>query len=176
MNPSTSDPFIRLGLSRDYDIDPDALEAAYVREQSRLHPDRFVGRPQEERTQALLESVAVNDAYAIVKDPLKRAAWLLRDAGFPVDAETGGVAAEPALLKEVMEMREMLEELSEPQELEAFLAMLERNIAATEQSLSEQFGVDNFPMAAQSAMRLKYLTTCLHDASRRLKTKVTAAS
>lgn len=169
VNPSTSDPFVRLGLPRDYDIDPDTLEAAYVRELGRLHPDRFVGKPDAERTQALLDSVAVNDAYAILKDPMKRAAWLLRDAGHPVDAETGGVAAEPALLKEVMEIREVLEELSDPQELEAFLSMLERNIAATEQSLSEQFGVDNFPMAAQSAMRLKYLTTCLQDASRRLK-------
>jgi len=107
--PPLSDPFETLGLAPVFELDPATLERRH-RELSRaLHPDRYAGRPSGERQQALGRAIEVNEAFRKLRDPVHRAEVLLARHGRPV-GESGGAAADPALLMAVMERREELGE------------------------------------------------------------------
>ena len=82
------DPFATLGIVRGYDVDLRAVEKTH-RELSRaLHPDRFVNAPSSERKAALTKAVAVNEAWRMVRDPIRRAEALLKLAGRRRSAKT----------------------------------------------------------------------------------------
>ena len=48
------------------------------------HPDRFTRRPVEEKNQALEATSILNDGYRTLRDPVKRAEYLLQQEGFPI--------------------------------------------------------------------------------------------
>jgi len=107
--PHASDPFATLGVEARFDLDPKELEARH-RELSRaLHPDRHAGATPAQRRLALSRAIEVNEAYRLLKDPVKRAERVLEARGAPV-----GEGQEPkpsgALLMEMMESREALSE------------------------------------------------------------------
>ena len=80
------DHFARLGLPAALEFDSGALDRAYFAAQRQWHPDRFVGRPAEERARASTEAAAFNDAYRTLKEPLSRAVFVAmasRSAGNP---------------------------------------------------------------------------------------------
>jgi molecular chaperone HscB len=100
------DAFDVLGLAPSFDLDPQQLEQRYRDLQRALHPDRFVKAQASERRASLARAVSVNDAYRALRDELKRAQILIaRHGGEPSEP---GQAADPALLMEVMELREAL--------------------------------------------------------------------
>jgi len=101
------DPFATLGLERTYRLDLRAVEKTH-RELSRtLHPDRYVGRGANERREALEKAVQVNEAWRVVRDPIRRAEALFTLAGIEVgDTHEPKPAAE--LLMDMMEQRETL--------------------------------------------------------------------
>jgi molecular chaperone HscB len=105
------DPFATLGVERRYDVDLRALERTH-RELSRaLHPDRYATGTGEKR-EALSRAVAVNEAFRILRDPVKRAEALFSLAGIAV-GEINEPKPGPALLMDVMDQREALSEAKE---------------------------------------------------------------
>ena len=72
---------MRLGLMRAFDLEPDLLQKQYFGFQRRLHPDRFATRTPKERALSQQQATALNEAYEVLKDPMRRAAYLLRLAG-----------------------------------------------------------------------------------------------
>jgi molecular chaperone HscB len=108
-----ADHFAVLGVPRRYDLDVSVLEAAYKDLSRKLHPDRFAKADPRARRAALQRTVALNDAWRTLKEPMKRAAYLLELGGVKLatddgGARSGGVAASPALLLEMLELREEL--------------------------------------------------------------------
>src|SRR6187549_3079695 len=103
------DHFARLGLPAALDLEPAALDRAYFTAQRQWHPDRFVGKPAEQRAKASVEAAGLNDAYRTLKDPLSRAVYLagLNGVELPGDGKT---IDDPELLMEAMETREELHE------------------------------------------------------------------
>ncbi len=103
------DPFAILGIAPRFEHDTVEVEKRY-RELSRaLHPDRYVGRPASERRMALSRAIEVNEAWRLVRDPVKKAEALLRRAGIEV-GENKEPGASPQLLMEMMDRREALAE------------------------------------------------------------------
>src|SRR5262249_25588618 len=103
------DPFATLGAPRRFDLDLGALEKTH-RELSRaLHPDKFTQSGASERRSALEKAANVNEAWRILRDPIRRAEALFRLEGFAV-GETNEPKASPAFLMEVMDEREALAE------------------------------------------------------------------
>jgi molecular chaperone HscB len=101
------DPFATLGIPRGYDLDLAALEKTH-RELSRtLHPDRHIGSMASERREALARAVEVNEAWRILRDPIRRAEALLRLSGIGV-GENGEPKAAPEFLMEMLDQREEL--------------------------------------------------------------------
>jgi molecular chaperone HscB len=104
-----SDYFAVFALPRRYDLDVGAVEARYRELTRKLHPDRFARADARERRASLGRSVQLNEAWRTLKDPVKRAEYLLGLSGVEVAPETGGkVPAE--LLGEILELREALGE------------------------------------------------------------------
>jgi molecular chaperone HscB len=75
--PGTLDHFSRLGLIATYDLDADHLDHQYFGFQRRMHPDRFAARSAKEKALSQAQATALNDAYEILSDPVKRAHYLL---------------------------------------------------------------------------------------------------
>ena len=80
--------FELFGLEPKFAIDEAALKAAHDRAILKVHPDRFAGRPAAERRVAEQWSARINESYAALADPVRRAALLCESAGRPVGAET----------------------------------------------------------------------------------------
>jgi molecular chaperone HscB len=104
-----TDPFATLGLERRYALDLRAAEK-HNRELSRaLHPDRYVSAGASERRAALARAVEVNEAWRVVRDPVRRAEALFALAGVPV-GDGHEPKPSPSLLMDVMDQREALAE------------------------------------------------------------------
>ncbi|MEM6370402.1 MAG: Fe-S protein assembly co-chaperone HscB [Myxococcota bacterium] len=104
----TREPFSVLGLPRRMRLERKALEHAF-RERSRLvHPDRHSKASEDQKLLSLKHTNLVNEAYALLKHPRKRATHLLELAGRPMDPN-GARTQDPALLMELMELRESLD-------------------------------------------------------------------
>jgi molecular chaperone HscB len=112
------DPFSTLGIARIYDVDLAALEKTH-RELSRaLHPDRYIGASASERRSALAKAVDVNEAWRIVRDPIRRAEALLALSGVLV-GEGREPPSDPEFLLEMLEQREALASARQARDLAA---------------------------------------------------------
>ena len=74
-----------LGLVPDFNLDLSEAERAYKKLSRQLHPDRFVRKGANAKTYALRHSVQLNDAWRVLKDNHRRAAYMLDLAGVRVD-------------------------------------------------------------------------------------------
>ncbi|MBF0262180.1 MAG: Fe-S protein assembly co-chaperone HscB [Magnetococcales bacterium] len=73
--------------------------------QKQLHPDFFAHRSGTERRLSLEWTTRINEAWQTLNDPVARASYLLRLAGWHADR----APMDPEFLEEVMELREALE-------------------------------------------------------------------
>jgi molecular chaperone HscB len=110
------DPFDTLGVEPRFDLDLAALELRHRELSKALHPDRYSGAPAAERRLALSRAIDVNEAFRVLKDPVRRAEALLQRAGAAV-GETSEPKPSPALLMEMMEAREELAEAGRAKDL-----------------------------------------------------------
>lgn len=107
--PRASDYFAYLGLPRSYHVDPDKL-GDVLREKSRkFHPDRFARAEPRERTYSLQHTTYLNDAVRTLRDPQRRAEYVLSLYGLKAGANDRERAkVDPSFLMEMMELRESL--------------------------------------------------------------------
>ena len=101
--------FAFFGLPARFAIDAGALDRAYREVQSQVHPDRFAGQGATEQRVALQWATRANEAYAVLRDPLKRAIYLCTLRGHdPVDERN--TTMPQAFLMQQLEWREALDE------------------------------------------------------------------
>lgn len=166
-----ADPFSTLGLPADYSLDLGLAEQRH-RELSRtLHPDRYVGRPSTERRQALGKAIEVNDAWRVLRDPVRRAEAVLEMKGIPF-GEDREPRAQADFLMEVMEQREELAELRSARDLPALAALIRRTRtkeAALVAELSQLLGDLDTEEQRERALRklgeLRYSRRFLEEAA-----------
>jgi molecular chaperone HscB len=112
------DRFLVLGVPRKFSVDLEAAESNFKKLSRQVHPDRFATADPRARKAALSRTVQLNEAWRTLKDPMRRAEYLLELAGFglkgddrkPVTPEstTRQLTAPPVLLMEILELREEL--------------------------------------------------------------------
>jgi molecular chaperone HscB len=126
------DPFALLGLERTFTQDLRAVEKTH-RELSRaLHPDRYMSSGASERRDALTKAVEVNEAWRVVRDPIRRAEALFTLAGVAVGDPHEPKPA-PALLMDMMEQREALAEARAKKDLAGVEVLVNDMTARQEQ-------------------------------------------
>jgi molecular chaperone HscB len=106
-----------------YALDADTLERAYRTVQAQVHPDRFAAAGEAQKRIAMQWATRANEAYRTLRDPLKRAIYLLSLRGVDVAIESN-TAMEPAFLMQQMEWRERVEDAAAAKNVDALDALL----------------------------------------------------
>jgi molecular chaperone HscB len=114
-------PFEILGLDPTFALDGAALEQRQRELNRAMHPDRHAAKGSGERRQALSRSMDVNQAYRILRDPAARAEALFELLGIHEVAER--TVSDPALLGEMLEQRELLDEARRDKDRERLHAL-----------------------------------------------------
>ena len=113
-----ADLFAVLGLAARYAVDLAAAEAAYKELSRQVHPDRFATADPRARRASLARTVQLNLAWRTIKDPVRRAEYLLTRAGIDIggkqpahgseERRTVEVGTPPAFLMEILELNDDL--------------------------------------------------------------------
>src|SRR5207245_7203194 len=103
--------FERLGLPKRYTLDVHEVERNYLARSRESHPDFHRMASGAEQRASLEQSAALNEAYATLREPFRRAEYLLQLEGGPSAAEYKEMA--PAFLEEMLDLRMEIEELRE---------------------------------------------------------------
>ena len=122
----------RLGLPRRFSVDLAELERAYLERSREVHPDYHALSGDRDQT----ASAALNEAYTTLRDPFRRAEYLLSlHLG---DATPVARPQSPAFLMQAMELRERLEDGGELAALDAEVeALIDAEHAAVERLFAE---------------------------------------
>ncbi len=155
--PGQLDHFQRMGLDISFDVNVTDLDQRYFDMQRRLHPDRFATRSPQEKSLSQQQATAINDAYETLKEPLKRADYLVHLKGTDVLPEGCNLVNDTDLLMETMEMREVLAEAETPEAVDALSKRATDDINHCIEQLSKLFGDENIEGACKLTTRLKYL-------------------
>src|SRR5471032_2314519 len=110
-------------LPAQFALDSAALDHAYRTVQAQVHPDRFAAAGDAQKRIAMQWATRTNEAYQTLRDPLKRATYLLSLRGIHADAENN-TAMEPAFLMQQMEWRENIEDAADAKNLGALEDLL----------------------------------------------------
>jgi molecular chaperone HscB len=101
--PRVLDPFTRLGLPVRFDVDLAVLERQFTGFRRTLAPERFADKGPRERSNARAHLDALQHAYDTLRDPVRRARYLLDAArppaagtAAPIDPELAALEAEAA--------------------------------------------------------------------------------
>lgn len=108
--------FERLGQAQHYGLDREALEAAYLERAAAAHPDKVAPGDSSAKRAAMEASAAINEAYRTLRDPVKRAEYLVKLGGRDLDSSDPAVGAPQmpqAFLIEMIEHRERVSEARE---------------------------------------------------------------
>ena len=101
--------FVIFQLPVSYRVELDALDSRYRDLQRSVHPDKHVGASDQDKRLSMQWATVINEAYATLKSPLKRAIYMFTLRGFDI-------ASNPTLpgdfLMAQIERREALEDIS----------------------------------------------------------------
>ncbi|MCG3172942.1 MAG: Co-chaperone protein HscB [Myxococcota bacterium] len=165
--------FVYLGLPAAYALDIAHLRQL-IRERSRLlHPDRFAAKSPRERRLSLEHSMLLNEAGRVLGDPFRRLSLLLKMRGVEA-AESGSAGIPPALLMEMMELREELADAIQDNQpgrlLELDRAMRQRmdrlladTGAWTDANWTREWSAEEKDRLRRSLTELKFCDSYLHE-------------
>src|SRR5262245_46755493 len=90
------------GLPRKLNLDSKDLESRFYTLSKQWHPDRFARASVEQRRLSENATATLNDGYRILKEPVSRAEYLLKEQGLDIGEQKSGNVP-PELLEEVFE-------------------------------------------------------------------------
>jgi molecular chaperone HscB len=142
LEPPVKTHFDVFGLPRAWALDLPALERRYRELSLQLHPDRFAQADARERRISLEQTTALNEAYKTLKDPARRAFYLLKLHGVDLDRDDASAQKNMPMdfLEEVMELREALDEAMAAKDLTRAQGMAVDVAARKKAALEESVG------------------------------------
>jgi molecular chaperone HscB len=155
--------FELFGMPVGFRVDSAELASRYRELQKVVHPDRYAAAGEQSQRMSLQSATMVNEAYEILRDPLKRAQYLLtlQDEAYDPRPQT---LNDPAFLMQQMELREALERVqtaADPQaEIDALMREIGGLIKGQIAQLAVQFedsGADQLAAAAQTVQKMQFL-------------------
>lgn len=155
--------FDLFGLPVGFRLDTASLGERYRDVQKVVHPDRYANAPEAEQRLALQQATRVNEAYETLRDPLKRAIYLLEINGIDTNQETA-TTRDGAFLMQQMELREALEEVRNQTDPLAAMDQLMAQIGGLVKSQVAQLAVQfeegtpsQLEAARESVSRMQFL-------------------
>ncbi|OFR94931.1 Fe-S protein assembly co-chaperone HscB [Neisseria sp. HMSC063B05] len=146
-------------LEPSFNIDTEALEQSYRALAARFHPDKFASASAFEQKQAVMMSSTINDAYRTLKNPIDRAAYLLKSQNIDADAPEH-TSFSPEFLMQQMEWRETLMDVQIEQNHDAIRALdqeIQEVQSSLYQDLQQAFEQQDYESAAQWVRHGRFL-------------------
>jgi len=104
------DYFEFFGFEKTLTIDAAELQRRYYMLSRQLHPDKYTRATETERNFSLEATSILNDGYRILRDPVQRAEYILKESGFDI-GEQRSKDVPPELLEEVFDLNVALDVL-----------------------------------------------------------------
>ncbi len=162
------DDFELLGLPRRFALDRGELDSRRRALQAEVHPDRFADADAAARRAAMQSAVRVNEAYARLGDPVKRAAYLCELAGTPIRAEDN-TAMPVDFLRQQMAWREALDDAGSRDAVNAVARDLETERRLAYERLADALDRRrDFARAAQEVRALMFIERFAADVDARV--------
>lgn len=155
----TQNYFELFNLPEKFQIDSVKLQENYRSIQKEIHPDRFATSTENEKTQSMIKSTQVNDAYQTLKSPTKRAKYILS-----LHKSVEKITLPPDFLMQQMEWEEHLEDIEKNnKELDQFKLAINKKYKEYSLLLSKQIDNDqNWNEAAITIDKLYFVEKLLH--------------
>jgi molecular chaperone HscB len=154
------DFFQLFGLVERFQIDNTQLEQHYRTLQTQVHPDKFAHHSEAEQRISMQWATQVNEAYQTLRDPVRRARYLLSLHGVDTQEETN-TAMPVDFLMQQMEWREAIEEAQQASDEAALTDLetrLQHEIRGLEQFLAAKIDDEhNYVAAAEAVRKLKFM-------------------
>ena len=155
----TQNYFELFNLPEKFQIDSVKLQENYRSIQKEIHPDRFATSTENEKTQSMIKSTQVNDAYQTLKSTTKRAKYILS-----LHKSVEKITLPPDFLMQQMEWEEHLEDIEKNnKELDQFKLAINKKYEEYSLMLSTQTDNDqNWNEAAITIDKLYFVEKLLH--------------
>ena len=155
----TQNYFELFNLPEKFQIDSVRLQENYRSIQKEIHPDRFATSTENEKTQSMIKSTQVNDAYQTLKSTTKRAKYILS-----LHKSVEKITLPPDFLMQQMEWEEHLEDIEKNnKELDQFKLAINKKYKEYSLLLSKQIDNDqNWNEAAITIDKLYFVEKLLH--------------
>jgi molecular chaperone HscB len=160
-------PFAILGIPLSFEVDLPTLERSYRNLSRAVHPDRHVDAGASAKREALARAMAVNEAWRIVRDPIRRAEALLALDGVDV-SEGRDQQVDPEFLLDFLEIREALAEARrarDPGAVETLAAGIRARAERAEHELGSQLSAGASRGAVGKLGELRFYRRFLDEVS-----------
>jgi len=156
----TQNHFELFSLPQRYVLERAQLDARYRDMQRSVHPDRYASASDQERRISMQQTTKINEAYEVLKDPLKRGRYLLELRGHAIQDQQSS-HQDPAFLMQQMELRETLAEIREQddplQALDRLAQEIRSQYGALESALAQALDDDaEFEQAVTLVLRMQF--------------------
>ncbi len=163
-------------IPRSVDLEAGALEKKFHALSLAFHPDRQPANDATARRIAADKTASLNEAYRVLKDPARRAFYLLKLLGVDLEREDSPIQKQLPLhfLEEVIEQREALDDAKKAKDFKRVSAMagkvraarataLVTGTAALRQAMGAEPDAGAVTTATKEMARLKYFDRFLEE-------------
>uniref|UniRef100_A0A915NXP1 J domain-containing protein n=2 Tax=Meloidogyne TaxID=189290 RepID=A0A915NXP1_9BILA len=154
--------FTYLGVPLAFNLDNDELGKKFRGKQAIVHPDKFAMRSEDELQHSQQHSTFLNDAYRTLRDPFRRANYLLRlieelddDLNDPISIEFE--KADDDLVLEIMELNEEIEMLENPDQIKQKIEEIDSKIDKFLASMNSLLHKKEIEEARKNLQWIKFL-------------------
>jgi molecular chaperone HscB len=156
----TQNHFELFSLPQRYVLEREELDARYRDMQRSVHPDRYASASDQERRISMQQTTKINEAYEVLKDPLKRGRYLLELRGHAIENQQTS-HHDTAFLMQQMELRETLAGIREQddplQALDRLAQTVRSQYRALESELAQAFdGGAEIEQAVTLVLRMQF--------------------
>jgi molecular chaperone HscB len=157
--------FKLFGIEQKYSINLEELEEKYFALQMKFHPDRNIGKSENEKILAIKNSADVNDGYKVLSNDVERASHLLQLKNIIVNKEkNNSFVPNNKILVEQMELRERAQEIHENKmDFKTLILEIKEKFDKTKTEFENDFISGLLENAAQNAVKLKYFEKILQE-------------
>lgn len=150
--------FSLFSLPEEFNISRETLDSTYRSLQRQAHPDLHAMATAHQQEEAAEHSALINRAYATLKSPLERAKYVLQLNGCGESHGGEATTNDPELLLSVLEARELVEEIGDPEQLHHMQADNLKKQEECIQALTSAFQRRDWSKAMELTTQLRYAT------------------
>ena len=160
--------FQLFGLHEQFRLENVPLDEQYHSLQTQVHPDKFAHLSEAEKRVSMQLATRVNEAYQTLRNPVRRARYLLSLHGVDTQEETN-TSMPMSFLMEQMEWREAVEEAqhaADLDQLEKLEARLQKEVSHLHKLLEVKIDDEHsYSAAAEAVRKLKFMEKLAEEIS-----------